>query len=172
MKIILRHERERGASLMEAVLFLPILFMLTWGMIDLARIGMTYYELHKMMYSIAQYSVTSANVNFCDDADPVVAAAKNLALRGSVDESAALRLPNLTADLVTVRAERVDVDSQSPNECECSATGCDAAAGGRGPDFIVVTIPDGYTVKTNIPFVPSETFLLRPKVRFPYGGGG
>ena len=32
---------QRGASLMEAVLFLPILFMMTWGMIDLARIGMT-----------------------------------------------------------------------------------------------------------------------------------
>ena len=169
---IIRRQREQGASLLEAILFLPILFMLTWGMIDLARIGMTYYELHKMMYSIAQYSVTSQNVNFCDDADPVVAAAKNLALRGSVDESSALRLPNLTADLVTVRAERVDVDSQAPNQCECSASGCDAAAGGRGPDFIVVTIPDGYSVKTNIPFVPPETFLLRPKVRFPYGGGG
>ncbi len=172
MKINRHQQPERGAALLEAVLFLPIIFMLTWGMIDLARIGMTYYELHKMMYSIAQYSVTSQNVNFCDDADPVVAAAKNLALRGSVDESSALRLPNLTVDLVTVRAERVDVDSQAPNQCECSASGCDAAAGGRGPDFIVVTIPDGYTVKTNIPFVPSETFLLRPKVRFPYGGGG
>ena len=80
--ILRRQQRERGASLMEALLFLPILFMLTWGMIDLARIGMTYYELHKMMYSIAQYSSTSQNVNFCDDADPVVAAAKIVELRG------------------------------------------------------------------------------------------
>ena len=29
----------KGAAILEAVLFLPILFMLLWGMIDLARIG-------------------------------------------------------------------------------------------------------------------------------------
>ena len=167
----LRQDRQRGASLLEAVLFLPILFMLTWGMIDLARIGITYYELHKMMYTIAQYTATAQNVNYCDDADPVIAAAKNLALRGSVDESSALILPALTADLISVRLERVDPDTQAPNECDCSATGCDTGAGGRGPDFIVVNITDGYSVKTNIPFVPSETFFMRPKVRFPFNGG-
>lgn len=161
---------QKGASILEAVLFLPILFMLLWGMIDLARIGMVYYELHKMLYTIARYAGSSQNVNFCDDADPIVATAKNLALRASVDESAALILPTLTADLITVRAEKVDPDSQAVSECECSATGCDAATGGRGPDYIVVTIPDGYSVKTNIPFVASETFLLRPKVRVPFGG--
>ncbi len=161
---------QKGASILEAVLFLPILFMLLWGMIDLARIGMVYYELHKMLYTIARYAGSSQNVNFCDDADPTVATAKNLALRASVDESAALILPTLTADLITVRAEKVDPDSQAVSECVCSAAGCDAATGGRGPDYIVVTIPDGYSVKTNIPFVASETFLLRPKVRVPFGG--
>ena len=165
-----RAKSQKGASILEAVLFLPILFMLLWGMIDLARIGMVYYELHKMLYTIARYAGSSQNVNFCDDADPTVATAKNLALRASVDESAALILPTLTADLITVRAEKVDPDSQAVSECECSATGCDAATGGRGPDYIVVTIPDGYSVKTNIPFVASETFLLRPKVRVHFGG--
>ncbi len=166
----LRLLHQKGASILEAVLFLPILFMLLWGMIDLARIGMVYYELHKMLYTIARYAGSSQNVNFCDDADPTVATAKNLALRASVDESAALILPTLTADLITVRAEKVDPDSQAVSECVCSAAGCDAATGGRGPDYIVVTIPDGYSVKTNIPFVASETFLLRPKVRVPFGG--
>ena len=159
-----------GAAILEAVLFLPIMFMLLWGMIDLARIGIVYYELHKMMYTIARYAGTAQGVNFCDDADATIATAKNLGLRASIDESAALILPALTADLVTVRVEKVDPDSQAVTVCDCNNSGCDATAGARGPDYLVVSIPDGYSVRSNIPFVPSETFLLRPKVRVPFGG--
>ena len=162
--------RERGASVLEAVLFLPILFTLLWGMIELARIGITYYSLQKMMYTIARYAGTQQGVNFCDDGDTQIATAKNLALRGSIDGSAALILPTLTADLVQVRAEKVDPDSQALAQCDCTATACDAAAGAPGPNFIVVSIPDGYSVTTNIPFVAPVTFLLRPKVRLPFGG--
>lgn len=162
--------RERGSSILEAVLFLPILFTLLWGMIELARISITYYSLQKMLYTVARYAGTQQGINFCDDADTQIATAKNLALRGSTDGSAALLLPTLTPDLVQVRAEKVDPDSQSVAQCDCTATGCDAAAGAIGPDFIVVSIPDGYSVTTNIPFIAPETFLLRPKVRLPFGG--
>ena len=80
-----------------------------------------------------------------------------------------LQLPNLTADLIQVRLERIQTDTAGLADCECSATGCDNAQGGRGPDFVVVSVNGGYSVTTSIPYIPAETILLRPVVRVPYG---
>ena len=165
----MRRRLHRGSTLLESTLFLPIMFMLLFGMIEMARITWTYYTLQKMMYVIGRYAATQPAVNFCDEADPVLTDAKNLALRGVGDAAGDYQLPNLTAENITVRLERVQTDNPALADCECSAIGCDNAQGGRGPDFIVVTVPDGYSVRTNIPFVPSETFNLRPVVRIPYG---
>jgi len=161
--------RQRGNSLLEAVLFVPILGMLLFGTIEFARITWTYFTLQKMLYSVGRYAATQTGVNFCDEADPIVTDAKNLATRGVGDSAGDLILPALTPDLITIRLQRMDPETQQLADCECSATGCDVAQGGRGPDFVVVTVPDGYSVRTNIPFVPSETFLLRPVVRIPHG---
>jgi len=145
------------------------MFVLLFGMIEMARITWTYYTLQKMMYVIGRYAATQPAVNFCDEADPILADAKNLALRGVGEAAGEYQLPNLTAENITVRLERVQTDNPALADCECSAIGCDNAQGGRGPDFVVVTVPNGYSVRTNIPFVPSETFNLRPVVRIPYG---
>ena len=161
--------RQRGNTLLETMLFLPILFMLLFGMVEFARITWTYFTLQKILYTVGRYAATQPAVNFCDDADVILTDAKNLATRGAGDATGDPLLPALTADLISVRLERVQADSAGLGDCECSATGCDNAQGGRGPDFVVVSVTDGYTVRTNIPFVPSETFLLRPVVRVPYG---
>jgi hypothetical protein len=165
----MRRRTQRGNTLMESVLFVPILFMLLFGMIEFARITWTFFTLQKMLYTVGRYAATQPAVNFCDDADPVLTDAKNLATRGVGDAAGELLLPSLTPDLIQVRLERIATDTASLGDCECSSTGCDNAQGGRGPDFVVVSVPDGYSVRTNIPFVPSETFLLRPVVRVPYG---
>jgi Flp pilus assembly protein TadG len=165
----MRSHRRNGNSLLETVLLLPILAMLLFGMVEFARITWTYYTLQKILYTVARYAATQTGVNFCDDADPIVTDAKNLATRGVGDAAGDLVLANLTPDLIQVRRERIDAQNPSLAECECSATGCDNSQAARGPDFIVVNVPDGYSVRTNIPFVPSETFLLRPVVRVPYG---
>lgn len=154
---------------MESVLLVPILFMLLFGMVEFARLSWTYFTLQKMMYTVGRYAATQPSVNFCDDADPVLTDAKNLATRGVGDAAGDLLLPALTPDLIQIRLERIQSDTAALGDCECSATGCDNAQGGRGPDFVVVSVPDGYSVRTNIPFVPSESFLLRPVVRVPYG---
>ena len=165
----MKRQAQRGSTLLESVLFLPILFMLLFGMVEVARITWTYFTLQKILYVIGRYAATQPGVNFCDAADPILADAKNLALRGIGDATGDPQLPNLTAELIQVRLERVQTDNPALADCECSAIGCDNAQGGRGPDFIVVSVIDGYSVRTNIPFVPSETFPLRPVVRIPYG---
>lgn len=154
---------------MESILFLPILFMLLFGMVEFARFSWTYFTLQKMLYTVGRYAATQPAVNFCDDADPILTDAKNLATRGIGEAAGDLQLPNLTPDLIQIRLERLQTDSAALGDCECSASGCDNAQGGRGPDFVVVSVPAGYSVRTNIPFVPSETFLMRPVVRVPYG---
>ena len=162
--------KRRGSTYLETALFLPILFMLLFGMVEFARIGWTYFTLNKMLYTLGRYVGTQQGVNFCDENDPQLLAAKYYALTGSTDNSTDPFLPNLTADLVRVSIERYSADSGSLGDCDCSSTGCDAASGGRPPDYIVVTIPDGYSVRANIPFAPMEGFLLRPHIRLPYGG--
>ncbi|MBL8242003.1 MAG: pilus assembly protein [Bryobacterales bacterium] len=161
--------RQRGNTLMESMLFLPILLMLLFGMVELARITWTYFTLQKILYAVGRYAATQPAVNFCDEADPILTDAKNLATRGVGDAAGELQLASLTPDLISVRLERVQTDNAALGDCECSASGCDNAQGGRGPDFVVVSVTDGYSMRTNIPFVPSDTFLLRPVVRVPYG---
>lgn len=165
----MRRRNQRGNTLLESLLLLPVLLTLLFGMVELARITWTYYTLQKMLYVVGRYAATQASVNFCDDADPILADAKNLATRGVGDAAGELQLPNLTPDLIEVRLERIQAESGGLATCECSATGCDNAQGARGPDFVVVSVTNGYSVRTNIPFIPSESFLLRPVVRVAYG---
>ena len=110
-------------------------------------------------------------VNFCDDADAAVLAAKNFALSGSSSEEVTdTLLPALTADMISVNIERIDAESGVPVACDCSVTGCDTADGGGPPDFVVVSIPNGFEVNPRIPFLTLDPILLRPMVRIPYGG--
>ena len=166
----MKNRKRRGNTLLESILFLPILFMLLFGMVEFARITWTYYTLQKILYAVGRYAATQPAVNFCDDANPILTDAKNLGTRGVGDAAGDLQLPSLTADLIAIRLERVQTDSPALGDCECSSIGCDNAQGGRGPDFVVVSVTDGYPIRTNIPFVHAETFLLRPVVRVPYGG--
>jgi hypothetical protein len=54
--------------------------------------------------------------------------------------------------------------------CDCSAIGCDASQGGLPPDFIVVSLTNGYTVRPVFLGFSVDPFPLRPNVRVPYGG--
>lgn len=165
----MRRSSQRGNTLMESMLLLPIMFMLVFGMIEFARITWTYFTLQKILYTVGRYAATQPAVNFCDEADPILTDAKNLATRGVGDAAGDLQLANLTPDLIQIRLERIQTDTPSLGDCACSASGCDNAQGGRGPDFVVVSVSNGYSVRTNIPFFPSESFVLRPVVRVAYG---
>ena len=162
--------RRRGTALLETVMFMPILLFLFIGTVEIARVGWIYFVLSKQLYTMARYVGTQQGVNFCDDSDAAVVAAKNLATRGTTDETNELILPGLTAEMLTVRIERYSADSEDLGECDCSNTGCGISEGGRQPEYIVASIPDGYPVRLIIPLIPADPIPLRPRVRIPFGG--
>ena len=168
--VLSRNSGRRGSTILETAMYLPMLLILLVGMVEIARVTYTYYTLQKILYTLARYVGSQQAVNFCDGSDAVLTAAKNLALTGSTDGSGDPLIPNLTIDQIDVRIERYNRDTQELAVCDCSISGCDAGQGGTSPDYLVVTVPDGYQVRTVIPFMAIEEFPLRPHVRVPFGG--
>jgi hypothetical protein len=161
----------RGGSVLEIALFVPILVTLLVGMIQIGKITYVYYTLRKTLYTAGRVVAAQQGVNFCDDADAAIVAAKNFAISGSSsDDATGGIIPTLTTDMISLSIERYDPASGIPVACECSVTGCDAAAGGGPPDFVVVSIPNGFEVNPRIPFLTLDPILLRPMVRVPFGG--
>jgi hypothetical protein len=162
----------RGATLVETAMLIPILLLLLVGMVDLARITYTYYTLRKTVYSIAMYVSNQQNVDFCDPADPAVAAAINFGLTGTTDGSQPVFVTGLTAAMILVTPEAYDPVAQTISTCSCGVPGCDTVNGGSSPSFITVSIPGGYTMPVimPLPFAPIAPIPLSPSVKVPYGG--
>jgi hypothetical protein len=157
----------RGGAVLEAALFVPVLLALLIGTVDLARIAYTYYTLEKIMYDVARYAGTQQGVNFCNGADPTVQAAIDNSI---VDPEGNPIVPGLTADMFQIQIERYDPVAQALAVCDCSATGCDASQAGLPPDFIVVSLTNGYSVQPVFWGFTAQPFPLRPSVMVPYGG--
>jgi hypothetical protein len=168
----MRRRRSGGGVLLETALWTPFLLMLFLGTAEFARLTWTYYTLKKVLYDVARSVGTQQGVNFCDQNDQQVAAAKNRAVTGTDDGTGNAVLPNLTAEQLAVRIERYMGDAGGLAECSCeaSATGCDASGGAPGPDYIVVYLPEGYPLQLRIPGLQGDPIPLKPQVRLPYGG--
>lgn len=165
-----RARSQSGSALVESAMFAPILIMLLMGTVEIARVAYTYHSLHKMLYTLARYVGTQQGVNFCDEGDATILAAKNYAVTGTLDGSTDPLVLGMTADRLRIRVERYDAAAENFGECDCSVTGCDTLNGARGPDFIVADIPDGYSVRPVFYGFSIDPFLLRPTIRVPYGG--
>ncbi|MEZ5398340.1 MAG: pilus assembly protein [Bryobacteraceae bacterium] len=167
-----RHARTASA-LVETALWVPILVSFLFGTVELARVSYTYFTLHKMLYTVASYLSTQPGVNFCNDSDATIEEAKNLALFGGIDAAAQQPIiQGLAADQITVGVERYDPESETLAQCDCSETGCDIAAGGLAPNYIVVSIPEGFPIRLALPGLNNDPIPLRPRIRMPYAGGG
>jgi hypothetical protein len=157
--------------MLETAMFVPFTALLLFGTVEFSRLAYTYFVIQKIIYAVGSSLSTRQAVNFCDDADPGIAAAKNWALTGTEDGSAEKLVGDLNADMIAVRVEKFNGDTQELLQCACEASGCDAQQGATGPDYIVVNIPDGYPVQLKIPFMPLlDPILLRPEIRLPYRG--
>jgi hypothetical protein len=80
----------------------PALFAMVFGMIELARL----LHLPRSTRSCTRWRTTRTQhaINFCDDTDETVSA-KELALRGSPDESAERIVADPEPDMIEVRIE-------------------------------------------------------------------
>ena len=151
-------------------MLIPVITTLLVGLVQVGKITYIYYTLRKTLYGFASYVSTQQGVNFCNGSDLTVETAKNFALTGAATGSASPLIADLTAEMIQIRLERWDPVTQNLSDCDCSAIGCDTSLGGRAPDFIVVTIPDGYPVRPRIPFLTLDPIPLRPEVKVPFGG--
>lgn len=159
--------RRRGNMLIEAALWIPLMVLLIVGMVQVGKITYLYYSLKKAVYSAARYLSLQQGVNFCDlTNDASVTAALQFAVTGTSDGSAPPLISNLTTDMFAVSAECVDAATGAPGPC--SVSGCPTVS--VRPDYILVTMPNGYLVQPRIPFITLDPIALRPFVMVPFGG--
>lgn len=154
----------RGNVALEAALFIPILITMFVATEQLGKLTYTYFTLKKVVNTAARYIATQQGVNACDAADPNIVAGINFALTGSTDGSGEAFVGGLTADMFQVDAESFDTASGTAGAYDCSLAGI------IPPDFIVVSIPQGYTVAPLIPHLTLMSIPLKPRVKIPYGG--
>jgi Flp pilus assembly protein TadG len=153
-----------GNMAVEAALFIPVLVLLIVGMVQFGKISYQYYSLKKMVYAAARQVSLLQGVNFCDLANDVNAqAALALALN---DSTGAPLIANLSPASLQITTYCVTAPDAPPSPCE--NPGCPTVA--QRPDFVVVSIPDGYQVRPRIPFIDLQPILLRPSVTVPFGG--
>jgi len=164
-----RTRRSSGSMVIETLLWIPILLLLLMGMLQFGKITYVYYTLKKTLYTAGQYLASQQGVNFCDLAgDPTTQAAINFAFTGTTDGSAPSQFPTVTPDMIQITAECVDSNTQGVGDC--SIGGCDGPGGAQRPDYIVVSIPNGYQITPRIPYILLDPFPLKPLVRVPFGG--
>ena len=159
-----------GSMAIELAMWLPVMFLLIGGIIQFGKITYIYYSLQKTMNTVASYLAVQNGVNFCPDAgDPIIAAAIQFALTGTTDGSGTPAITGLTPDMITVTTQCIDPVTRTLGDCAVS--GCGTPVGAQRPDFITVSMPNGYIVQPRIPYILVDPSPLRPKAVMAYGGG-
>lgn len=154
----------KGSAIIETAVLTPVVVMLLVGMTQIAQITLTYYSLKKSIYSTATWLSAQQGVNFCDPGDASVVAALNYGVTGTADGSGQPVVSGLTAGMIRITPLRYNSVDQTIGEYTCDVTP-------TRPDFIEVSIPDGYIVQPSIPFFSLINAIpLRPQVEVPYGG--
>ncbi len=152
---------------LEATLWIPVMVLLIVGMVQFGKIIYLDYALKKMVSSAARYLSLQQGVDFCNlTDDPNVTAAINFALTNTTDGSGTPVIANLTADMLQVTAQCVDPASGVAGPCDTG--GCPTIT--RRPDYIMVSIPNGYLVQPRLPLITLEPIALRPWALVPFGG--
>jgi hypothetical protein len=155
----------RGNMVLEVAMWLPILFLLIAGMIQVGKWTYLDYSLTKILYAAARQLAVQQGLGFCDPADPATQAA----LAGTIADPATGQplIANLTVDMLQVTTQCLDPTGALG---ACDVSGCGGPASAQRPDFITVAMPDGYTIQPRIPYILLNPFQLRPTVTVPFGG--
>ena len=151
---------------LETAIFIPVLLLLIVGMVQIGKVTYLYYTLKKIVYSAARQVAVQQNVNFCDVANDANAqSALNFALN---DSTGTPIVANLTALQITTQC--TDPNNVGGAMIPCDTSNCDALTVAARPDFVTVSIPNGYAVNVLIPFISAIPITLNPQVTVPFGG--
>ena len=162
----MRRRSQRGNMALETALFMPVLLLLLVGMVQVGKITYLYHTLKKIVYSAARELSVQQGVNFCDlGSDANAQAAIRFAI---TDSTGALLIPNLTADMLSITTECSAPGAPGAPPVPCDTSACPVI--GQRPDYVVVTIPNGYLVTPRIPFLNLDPIPLRPSATVPFGG--
>ena len=162
--------RSRGSALLESLLLTPILVLLFVGAMEVGKLTLTYYQLHKALRAGARMAALMRGADFCSAEDQQVAAVKSFIVFGPEGSTEPI-VRNLSTEQILLLPERLDSESAAVGDCDCAGpTGCSLADGGHAPDYVVAEIDGGYEFTLRIPFRTPEPILLRPRVRVPFGG--
>ena len=157
--------------LLESVTLIPILVLLFVGAMELGKIALTYYQLQKAFRGAARMASLLRGADFCNQDDPQLTAIKIFIVFGPDGNTASPLVRDLTPDQIVITPERADPNTVAIAECDCGGpNGCLASDGGRPPDFVRISLADGYPFQPRIPFRTLDSILLRPHVRVPFGG--
>ena len=169
----MRSRTERGQAATELAFALPLLMVIAFGAFQLARVFYLYHTLQKALRGGAGLVARASSVNYCDTGDLTLADARNFIVFGNLQGNGAPLVQGLTPEMIQILPERAAPDSTAVSECLCAeeADSCDAAAGGRPPDFVVVNLAEGFPVEVPFPFMNLGTITLHPSVRMPVTGG-
>ena len=160
---------QRGNTVVEVAIFLPVLMMLLVGMYQIAQITYTYYTLRKAVYAVATYLSAQQGVNFCNNpADPGISAAINFGVTGTTDGSQPAVVGGLTSDMIVITPESYLPLTQTTTPYDTSVC---TSGDTTPPDYITVSMTSDFTVTPAIPFISLfQPISLSPKVTVPYGG--
>jgi hypothetical protein len=155
-----------GNMAVEAALFIPVLVLLIVGMVQIGKVTFVYHTVKKMVYTAARLVSVQQGANFCDLAnDPAVQAA----LRNSLnDANGTPIIADLTPAMLQIATRCFPSGDPTAAPGPCDTGGCPAIS--QRPDFVMVSIPEGYLVRLRIPFLDLEPIALRPAVTLPFGG--
>jgi hypothetical protein len=156
-----------GSTVLETAMFLPVMMLLIVGMIQFGKITYTYYALRGTVYTAARYLAVQRGTNFCDPADPNIVAALNFAVTGTTDASGAPLISNLTPDMLQASTECII--NGAVGTCDTSGCGISPSLAER-PDYVTVTIPNGYMMTPKIPFITLTPILFSPSALVAFGG--
>jgi len=168
-----KRRSQRGQALTELAIQIPLIVTILFGVVEIGRVFYVYHTLQKALRGGAGLLARTTNVQYCDSADLSLADARNFIVYGNLQGQGTPVVQGLTPDMIQIFPERRVPDSLGLTQCLCSedADSCDAASGGRAPDFIVINLGDGFPLAVPFPFVTIGTMNLRVSVRMPVTGG-
>ena len=168
-----RRRAEQGQAFAELAFQIPLMMVILFGGVQIARVFYVYHSLQKALRGGAGLLARSANVDYCNSADTTSADARNFMVFGNLQGEGSPVVQSLTTDMIQILPERRVAGTMGVTECLCTqdAESCDISSGGRAPDFVVVNLGTGFPLSVPFPYMNLGTISLRVSVRMPVTGG-